>query len=106
VARYRTGDDVTVRWNWSSAFTQNTGAGLQNAGDAVASPLIKGTFLVELLTPADVVVQSDTLTDAEVVYPAATLAAAPISNGNFKVRVTHSYNGYSSDPVSFTVTHI
>lgn len=103
---YRTGDDVTVKWNWSSADSTNTGAGFQNAGTAIGLPSIKGAFVVELLTPGDTVVSTDTVNVATKTYTAAELAAAPISNGNFKVRVTHSYNGYSSTPVSFTVTHL
>lgn len=106
VSVYQTGDDVTARWNWSSAFTQNTGAGFQNAGSPIADPIIKGSFIVELLTPADAVVQTDTLSVAEVTYPAATLAAAPISNGNFKIRISQTYNGYTSDTVTLSVTHI
>ncbi len=103
---YQTGDDVTVKWNWSSAASSNTGAGFQNAGTAIGLPSIKGAFFVELLTTGDVLVSSETVNVAQQTFTAAELAAAPISNGNFKVRVTHVYNGYLSTPVSFTVTHI
>jgi hypothetical protein len=103
---YQTGDDVTVKWNWSTSSSSNTGAGFQNAGKPTSAPTIKGAFIVELLTPLDVVVSTQTLTAAQVTYPTAALAAAPISNGNFKVRITHTNNGYSSEPVVLTVTHV
>jgi len=103
---YRAGDDVTVKWNWSSASSSNTGAGFQNAGTAIGLPVIKGAFFVELLTTLDVLVASDTVNIASYTFSAATLAAAPINNGNFHVRVTHVYNGYLSTPVTFTVTNI
>lgn len=106
VSVYRTGDDVTAKWNWSSAQSSNTGAGFQNAGTAIGLPVLKGAFIVELLTMADAVVETDTVNVAQKTYSAATLAAAPISNGNFKVRVSHSYNGYITNTVTFTVTHI
>jgi hypothetical protein len=103
---WRTGDDVTVTWAWSSAFSKNTGAGFQNSGVAIADPTLKGSFFVELLTSGGTVVNTQNVTVDEVSYLTATLAAAPISNGTFKVRVTHQYNGYSSDPITLTVTHI
>lgn len=103
---YRTGDNVTVKWNWSSALSGNTGAGFQNAGVPIGAAVLKGAFIVELLTNAGAVVRTDTVNVAQISYVAATLAAAPISNTNFKVRVTQSYNGYLSTPVTFTVTHI
>lgn len=103
---YQTGDDVTVNWSWSSATSAITGAGFQNAGTAIGLPTLKGAFFVELLTPGDVLVSSETVNVAQQTFTAAELAAAPISNGNFKVRVTHTYNGYSSNPVTFSVTHI
>lgn len=105
-AAYRTGDDVTVRWSWSSSTAKGTGAGYQNAGAAVGTPPLKGSFFVELLTSADVLVSSQSVTTPQVTYAAATLAAAPISNGNFKVRVTHQYNGYLALPVTLSVTHV
>lgn len=103
---YRTGDDVTIAWGWSSASTKNTGAGFQNAGSPIGIPVLKGFFIVELLTVGLSVVSTQTLSVASVTYSAATLAAAPISNGNFNVRITHSYNGYSSGKVVYFVTHI
>lgn len=103
---YRTGDDVTVAWSWSSAFSKATGAGFQNAGTAIGDPTLKGLFLVELLTSASVFVSSQNLLVAEVTYTAATLAAAPISNTSFKVRVTQIYNGYLSDPITYSITHV
>jgi hypothetical protein len=103
---YRTGDNATIRWHWSSGSSHNTGAGFQAAGTPIGAPVLKGAFIVELLTPANLVVSSQTLTVAEVTYPAATLAAAPISNGNFKVRISQAYNGYISNTVTLSVTHI
>lgn len=103
---YQSGDDVTVRWNWSSASSSNTGAGFQNAGTPVGVPVLKGAFVVELLTPLNVVVQTDTVNVAQITYPSATLAAAPISNGNFKVRITHTNNGYVSNSVVLSVMHV
>jgi hypothetical protein len=103
---WRTGDDVTVAWSWSSSVGKSTGAGFQAAGAAIGTAIPKGFFIVELLTAGGVVVSTQHLIVAVVVYATATLAAAPISNGTFKVRVTHSYNGYSSNPITYTVTHI
>lgn len=103
---YRTGDDVTVAWAWSSAFSKSTGAGFQNSGAATGTPNLKGSFKVELLTNALTVVSTQTLTVATVTFLAATLAAGPITNSTFKVRITHQYNGYSSDPVTLTITHV
>jgi len=103
---YQSGDNVTVRWNWSTASSSNTGAGFQNAGTPVGVAVLKGAFIVELLTPALVVVQTDTVNVAQITYPSTVLAAAPISNGNFKVRITHTNNGYVSNSVVLSVTHV
>lgn len=103
---YRSGDDVTVKWNWSSAASSNTGAGFQNAGTAIGLPVIKGAFFVELLTVGLALVSSDTVNIAQKTYAAAELTASPISSGSFKVRITHVYNGYSSTPVILTVTNL
>ena len=101
---YHTGDDVTVKWSWSTASSTNTGAGRQNAGDAIGFPSLKGSFIVELLTTGDVLVQQDTVLLPTITYDNATLAASPISEGDFKVRITHSNNGYLSTPVELTIT--
>lgn len=103
---YHTGDSVTVRWSYSTADSPNTGAGFQNAGTPVGDPSLKGSFIVELLTLGDVVVQTDIQNVPLIVYSNATLAAAPISEGSFKVRVRHSNNGYLSDPVELTITKL
>jgi len=103
---YGTGDAVTVEWSWFSAASRNTGAGYQSAGSAIGAPTLKGSFIVELLTTGDVVVQTDTVTDASITYSNALLSAAPISEGNFKVRITHSYNGYLSTPVTRIITKV
>lgn len=102
---YQTGDDVIVRWNWSSATATNTGAGFQNAGTPIGGSG-PASFVVELLTPSDVVVSTTTVSVAQATFLAAALAAAPISNGNFKVRITQAKGGYSSEPVVLSVTHI
>lgn len=103
---YATGDDVTVKWSWNSAASRNTGAGFQNAGTAIGTPTMKGSFIVELLTNANVVVRTDIVTVPEITYDNADLAAAPISETTFKVRVKHSNNGYLSTPVTLTVTKV
>lgn len=103
---YRAADDVTVAWAWSSAFSKATGAGFQNAGTAIGAPSLKGLFIVELLTSANAVVSTQNLLVASVTYTAGQLAAAPISTTSFKVRVTHSYNGYLSDPITYSITKV
>lgn len=103
---YGTGDDVTVRWGWSTSSSKNTGAGYQAAGAAIGDPVIKGSFLVELRTSGGTVVQTDTTTDPFITYLSAVLAAAPISGGNFRVRVKHVNNGYTSDHTEMLVTKV
>lgn len=104
---YATGDNVTVRWGWSSSSSQNTGAGYQAAGAAIGAPTLKGSFIVELRTTGGTLVQTDTVQlPAEITYSNATLVAAPISEGSFKVRVAHTNNGYTSPFAELTVTKV
>ena len=103
---YSTGDDVTVRWGWSTSASKNTGAGYQPAGVAIGAPTIKGSFLVELRTTGGTLVQSDTTTDPEITYPNAVLTPSPISEGSFKVRVFHVNNGFVSTMAELTVTKV
>jgi hypothetical protein len=103
---YSTGDDVDVRWGWSTSSSKNTGAGYQPAGVAIGAPVIKGSFLVELRTTGGTLVQTDTVDVPEISYPNATLAAAPISEGSFKVRVYHVNNGFVSTMAELTVTKV
>lgn len=103
---YSTGDDVSLRWGWSTSSSTNTGAGYQAAGAAIGAPTIKGSFLVELRTAAGALVQTDTTSSPTITYPNATLAASPISEGNFRVRVFHTNNGRTSDFVELLVTKV
>lgn len=103
---YGTGDDVSLRWGWSTSSSKSTGAGYQAAGAPIGAPTIKGSFLVELRTTGDTLVQSDTITDPFITYSNSVLAAAPISGGSFKVRVAHLNNGLSSRFVELTVTKV
>ncbi len=103
---YGTGDDVTLRWGWSTSSSKNTGAGYQAAGAAIGAPVIKGSFLVELRTSGGTLVQTDTTTDPFITYLNATLAAAPINETSFRVRVSHTNNGFTSDPIELLVTKV
>lgn len=103
---YVAGVDVTLRWGYSTSSSTNTGAGYQPAGAAIGDPTIKGTFLVELRTSGGTLVSDQTLTTPEVTYTAAELAAAPISGGNFRVRVYHLNNGRQSGFVELLVTKV
>jgi hypothetical protein len=105
-ASYSTGDAVSLRWGWSTSSSQNTGAGYQPAGVAIGVPAIRGSFLVELRTTGGTLVQTDTTTSPTITYPNATLAAAPISEGSFKVRVSHVNNGFTSTLVELTITAV
>jgi hypothetical protein len=103
---YSTGDDVTVRWGWSTSSSKNTGAGYQGAGVAIGAPTIKGSFLVELRTTGGTLVQTDTVSVPEITYLNAALTPAPISEGSFKVRVFHVNNGFVSTMAELTVTKV
>lgn len=103
---YVTGSDVTVRWGWSTSSSQNTGAGYQAAGAAIGAAVIKGSFIVELRTGADVLVSTQTVTVPQVTFPTAVLAASPILETTFKVRVYHTNNGFTSDYAELTVTKV
>lgn len=103
---YVTGSDVTVRWAWSSSTSKNTGAGYQPAGTPVGAAPMKGVFIVELLTSAGAVIQTASVSVPEIIYDNATLAASPINETTFKVRVHQSYNGYDSNSVTLTVTKV
>ena len=105
-ASYSTGDDVSLRWAWSTSSSTNTGAGYQPAGTPIGDPTILGAFVVELRTTGGTVVQTDTVTVPTITYPNATLAAAPISGGSFKVRIVHVADGFASDFVEITVTKV
>ena len=103
---YVTGADVSLRWGWSTSSSKNTGAGYQAAGAAIGAATIKGSFLVELRTAGGTVVQTDTVTVPTITYDNAVLAASPISEGNFRVRVKHLNNGRESDHVELLVTKV
>jgi len=98
--------NVSLRWGWSTSSSTNTGAGYQPAGAAIGAPVIKGTFQVELRTAGGTLVSTQTTATPTVTYTAAELAAAPISGGNFRVRVYHLNNGRTSDPVELLVTKV
>lgn len=93
---YAMGNAVTVRWSWSSAASKNTGAGFQSSGTPIGAPTMKGAFVVELRTAAGALVRTDTVQVPEITYTNATLAAPPISEGDFRVRVFHQHNGLTS----------
>lgn len=103
---YATGDDVTVRWGWSTSSSTNTGAGYQAAGAAIGAAVIKGSFLVELRTSGGTLVQTDTVSVPEIEYLNATLAASPISESSFRVRIYHVNNGRTSDYVELLVNKV
>jgi len=103
---YATGDDVTLRWGYSTASSGSTGAGYQGAGSPIGAPVLKGSFVVELRTSGGTLVSTQTLTVPEVTYLNATLAAGPISENDFRVRVYHTNNGYTSDFVELLVEKI
>lgn len=102
---YRAGDDVTVRWSYSTAQTLTTGAGYQVSGAAVPPDVPDGAFEAQVLTPADALVASFAVTSPEVTIPTATLAAAPISNGDFKVRIIQTAgNGYATPALDLSIS--
>ena len=103
---YATGDDVSLRWGWSTSSSKNTGAGYQPAGTAIGDPVIKGAFEVELRTSGGTLVSTQTTMDPFVTFDNAELAASPISEGNFRVRVMHTNNGFTSDFVELLVTKV
>lgn len=103
---YVAGVNVTLRWGWSTGSSQNTGAGRQAAGAPVGDPVIKGAFVVELRTSGGTLVSTQTVTTPTVTYTAAELAAGPISGGNFRVRVAHTNNGFTSPQVELLVTKV
>ena len=103
---YGTGDDVTVRWGWSTSSSKNTGAGYQPAGTAIGAATIKGSFLVELRTSGGTIVQTDTVDVPTITYDNAILAAAPISETSFRVRVFHINNGFSSVHAELLITKV
>lgn len=103
---YATGDDVTLRWGWSTGSSGNTGAGYQAAGAAIGDPVIKGAFEVELRTSGGTLVSTQTVSTPTVTFANATLAASPISESSFRVRVYHTNNGYTSDYVELLVNKV
>lgn len=105
-ASYTTGEDVSLRWGWSTSSSKNTGAGYQAAGTAIGAPVIKGSFIVELRTTGGTLVSTTNTTSPTITFLNASLAAAPISEGSFKVRVFHTNNGFTSSYVELTVTKV
>lgn len=104
---YGTGDDVTIRWSWSSASSKSTGAGLQSAGNATGLPVIAGNFNVRLMDATGVVLaQIDDVTTNSITYSNAVLAADPIFEGDFKVLVYQTANGFVTSFLELTVTKI
>lgn len=104
---FQTGDDIRIAWAISAASSTSTGCGFQSSGLSIASPTIPGTVTIELLTTGDVV-QSTIGVDANagdnfLITNAALVAAFTSEPSAFKVRVTHTANGFSS-PVSDSLT--
>ena len=104
---FEAGDDIRIAWAISSAVSSSTGAGFQSSGQSIASPAIPGTVTIELLTVGDVVqdtigIDAD-LGDSFLITNAALIAAFTGEPAVFKVRVTHTANGFVS-PVSDSLT--
>lgn len=103
---YSTGDDVTVKWDYPTPRTPGTGAGFNNAGVAVGQTSPEGPFLLEILTIADVVKRTESLTNPTYTYDNADLVSDLGSEVSFKVRVTQLRDGYVSDTVTLTVEKV
>jgi len=109
VAAYQSGDDVTVSWAISSQTSPNTGLGFQGFGDAIGSPTIPGTLILELLTTGDVLKDTRTFDPnsiTEQTWTNAELVAALGSEVNFKFRLTHQANGFNSQTTELTVSKV
>lgn len=106
VPAYMTGEDVTVRWNYQSAVSPNTGAGMQGYGTPVGASPVDGTFEVQVTTTADVVVQTTTQTSTSFTLTNAQIIALLGSEVSFKVKIRNVRGGYSSAQTSLTVTKL
>lgn len=105
---YETGDDITFEWAYRSNEVSSTGAGLQNAGQAVGVSAIQGVFLLEITDLSDVIKRSFTsvagltqlYTNAQLV---SDFSGEPAS---FKAKLRNINGGFQSPQIEETIVKL
>lgn len=104
VSDYRTGEGVTVEWNYQSSLSSGTGAGMQGYGNATGDAAVDGEFEIQVTTTADVVKQTSTQVGTTFSLSNAEIIALLGSEVSFKIKIRNSRGGYQSSQISLTIT--
>jgi len=104
---YHTAGNISFKWGYRSTASPKTGAGLQSSGAVCATSALQGIFNIEFLTSGDVLKLAVAQTATTYTLTNAALVAAFGSEPTtFKVRITLTNGGFTSDPITLTITKV
>lgn len=104
---YRTGNNASFKWGYRSTVLSKTGYGLQASGAVTGVSPVEGTFTIKFLTSGGVLKRAVSQSTNTYTYTNANLVADfGAEPASYKVQVTLTNGGYTSDPVEITVTKV
>ena len=107
VPAFETGNDLVAIWDYLSALTVGSGAGMQGYGIVGGVADVDGQFLLEILDGSDTLIRSEILDEPTYTYTNATMVSDFGSEpASLKLRVSSLRGGYASETDTLTVTRL